>query len=136
MGKCFSLSVWLALVLASTLVFGVTALAEDLSDIDEDYMQLMKDKQKSLTSNLAMKDAKASEGDSAELQDMFNDVQNYYAKKGKADAEDWSKQSKDMLGEITKDIGANDFDTAEKTSVMLAKTCKECHKIYKKDDKG
>lgn len=112
-----------------------TASAEDLSDIDEDFMQLMKDKQKSLTSNLSMKDTKGSTDDAAEIQDMFNDVQNYYAKKGNAaDAVDWSKKSKDLLGTIMQYVASNDFDTAEQTSVTLANTCKECHKVYKKDD--
>jgi hypothetical protein len=102
--------------------------------VDEDSMGLMKDKQKSLSSNLSLNDTKGATDDANEILDMFNDVEDFFIKKGNAqDAVDWTKQSKDMLSTIVKYVGAKDFDTAAKTSVTLAKTCKECHNIYKKD---
>jgi len=102
--------------------------------VDEDSMDLMKDKQKSLSSNISLNDAKAATDDANEMADMFDDVEAFFVKKGNAaDAVDWAKDSKDLAATIVKSIAANDFDTAAKTSVTLAKTCKSCHNIYKKD---
>jgi uncharacterized protein YktA (UPF0223 family) len=104
------------------------------SAVDEDSMDLMKDKQKSLSSNISLNDAKAATDDANEIVDMLNDVEAFYEKKGNAaDAVDWSKESKDLTATILKYVAANDFNTAAQTSVSLAKTCKSCHKIYKKD---
>ena len=114
------------LVMASSVVVAGT--------VDEDSMDLMKDKQKSLSSNISLNDAKAATDDANEMADMFDDVEAFFVKKGNAaDAVDWAKDSKDLAGTIVKSIAANDFDTAAKTSVTLAKTCKSCHNIYKKD---
>jgi len=102
--------------------------------VDEDSMDLMKDKQKSLSSNISLNDAKAATDDANEMADMFDDVEAFFVKKGNAaDAVDWAKDSKDLAATIVKSIATNDFDTAAKTSVTLAKTCKSCHNIYKKD---
>jgi len=102
--------------------------------VDEDSMQLMKDKQTSLSSNISLNNAKGATEDAEEILDMFGDVEEFFVKKGNAqDALDWTKQSKDLLASIVKNVGSKNFDTAAQTSVTLAKTCKECHAIYKKD---
>lgn len=102
--------------------------------IDEDYMQVMDDRQKSLTSNIALKDAGNAVEDVKELGEMFAEVEAYYAQKGNAaDAVGWSRESRDYAATITKYVAANDFDSASQTSVKMAKTCKECHRVYKED---
>lgn len=104
--------------------------------IDEDYMQTMEDRQKSLTSNIALKNVKAATEDAKELDEMFNDVEAYYVQKGNADdAVNWSRESKDLSVAIKKYVAANDFDTASVSATTMAKTCKACHRIYKKDKK-
>lgn len=101
--------------------------------IDEDYMQVMEDRQKSLSSNIALKNSQAALGDAKSLEESFNDVETFYALKGNAtDAVTWSKESRDLAVTIQKYVASNDFDTASQTSVTLAKTCKTCHRIYKK----
>ena len=102
--------------------------------IDEDYMQVMEDRQKSLTSNIALNNAKAAVEDAKALDAMFSDVETFYAQKGNAnDAVNWTKESKGLTVAITKYVATSDFDTASVTAVTLAKTCKECHSVYKKE---
>ena len=123
-------------ILVGYFIFAVTtgSVMAAQPTVDEDFMQLMKDKQKSLSSNISLKDTQSATDDANEIVDMFNDVQAFYEKKANAaDAVDWSKESKDLTATIAKYVAANDFDTAAQTSVTLAKACKTCHKIYKKD---
>lgn len=102
--------------------------------VDEDYMQVMEDRQKSLTSSIALNNAKAAVEDANALGEMFSDVETFYAQKGNAnDAVNWTKESKGLTVAITKYVATKDFDTASVTAVTLAKTCKECHSVYKKD---
>ncbi len=102
--------------------------------VDEDYMQVMEDRQKSLASNIALKNSQAAVEDAKELDQMFNDVETFYVHKGNAsDAVTWTKESKDLAVAITQYVATNDFDTASVKAVSLAKTCKECHSVYKKD---
>src|SRR5512140_1037144 len=70
--------------------------------VDEDFMQVMEDRQKSLSSNISLKDAKAAEEDVKELADMFGDVEMFYEQKGKTDAANWSKESKELAAAIKK----------------------------------
>lgn len=115
------------LLMAGTVVAGQ-------STVDEDFMQVMEDRQKSLSSNISLKNSQAATEDVKELQEMFNDVEAYYAHKGNAsDAVDWSRESKALTVAIEKYVASKDFDTASQTSVTLAKTCKTCHRVYKKD---
>lgn len=102
--------------------------------IDEDYMQTMEDRQKSLSKNIGVQNADGATEDLKELEDMFGEVEEYYVHKGNAqDAVDWSRESKDLTIAITKYVAAKDFDNATISATTLAKTCKACHRVYKKD---
>lgn len=117
---------YIGLFVSTGSVFAVT--------IDEDYMQIMEDRQKSLSSNLAQKNVRAATEDAKELEDMFGEVSGYYQQKGNAqDAQDWSKESRDLAAAITKYVATKDFDTAAASATTLAKNCKACHRVYKKD---
>ena len=97
-------------------------------------MGIMKDRQKSLSSNIALSNAKGATEDATEILDMFNDVEDFFAKKSNAqDGVDWSKQSKELTSSIIKAVAAKDFDTAAKTSISLAQACKTCHAKYHND---
>lgn len=123
--------------LAITL-FAAAAIAAPIvsySEVDEDFMTAMEDLNKSLTSNLALKDAKASASEAAEMQKMFDEVEAFFIKKADAaDGVKWAQESRDLSALIVKSVSANDFDTASQNAVALSKTCKACHKIYKKKD--
>ena len=124
---------WKSVLYFTLAVTTGSVLAAEVS-IDEDYMQVMEDRQKSLTSNIALKNGQAAVEDAKELDQMFNDVESFYAHKDNAtDAVNWTKESKDLAVAITKYVASNDFDSASMKAVSLAKTCKECHSVYKKD---
>jgi cytochrome c556 len=95
----------------------------------------MEDRQKSLTSNISLKDAKGATADAKEMEEMFKEVEAFFVKKGNAaDAVTWSQESRQLAGGVAKSLAANDFDAASQQAVTLAKTCKACHKIYKSKD--
>ncbi|BBJ00504.1 hypothetical protein FGKAn22_21960 [Ferrigenium kumadai] len=119
--------IWISALLSGSV------LASQVT-VDEDSMQLMDDRNKSLSSNIALKDASSAKEDARALAEMFADVETYFAQKGKGDAVDWSKQSRELSAEITRYVAANDFDHASQSAVTLSKTCKACHQIYKTED--
>lgn len=129
-----SMSKWKSILYFSLVVTTGSVVAAQVS-VDEDFMQIMDDRQKSLSSRIALKDANGATEDVKELADMFKEVETFYEQKGNApDAVNWSKESKELAETITKYVASNDFDTASQTSVALAKTCKACHRVYKKDN--
>ena len=123
----------LKLIVYSLLVMTATSVIAGEISIDEDYMQVMEDRQKSLSSNISLKKVNAALNDAKSLEESFNDVETFYVHKGKEDAVNWSKESRELAVSIQKYVASNDFDTASQTSVALAKTCKTCHRSYEKD---
>lgn len=124
---------WKSILYFSLAVATGSVVAGEVS-IDEDYMQVMDDRTKSLTSNIALKNGQAAVEDARELDQMFNDVEVFYVHKGNAtDAVNWTKASRNLAAAITQNVASNDFDTASEKAASLAKTCKECHSVYKKD---
>lgn len=102
--------------------------------IDDDFMRTVEDTNKSLASNIALHDVKASTLDAKELETMFAQVEAFYVKKGDAqDGVDLSHKSKELAIEITQLVAAKDFDTANERASALSRTCKTCHNFYKKD---
>lgn len=115
--------------LLAALFTAITASAE----VDRDFMTEMDDLNKSLSSNIAVSDAKAAASDASEMKKMFDEVEAFFIKKTDApDGVKWAQESRDLAAAIAKSVAANDFNTASQTAVTLSKTCKACHKIYKK----
>jgi hypothetical protein len=113
----------------SAFLITVTAHAE----VDRDFMSEMEDLNKSLSSNIAVSDGKAAAADAQQMKGMFEEVEAFFIKKTNAeDGVKWAQESRDLSAAIAKAVAANDFDTASQTAVTLSKTCKACHKIYKK----
>jgi hypothetical protein len=103
------------------------------AELDMDLMQAIEDTNKSLASNIAMKDQKASTSDAKELEQMFSKVETYFVEKGDApDAVDLAKKSKDLSLEIVKSVTAQDFDTATNAATTISRNCRACHTFYKK----
>lgn len=121
----------LSLGAALALVTGI-CLAQ--ATLDTDLMQAIEDTNKSLASNIALKDAKAATADAKELNAMFEKVEAYFVQKGDAaNAVELSKKSKDLTITIVQAITANDFDKATDSATALSRTCKTCHNFYKKE---
>jgi hypothetical protein len=113
------------------LVTGI-CLAE--AELDTDLMQAIEDTNKSLASNIALKNAKASIADAKELTGMFEKVEAYFVQKGDAaNAVELTKKSKDLTIAIVQAVTANDFDRATDSATALSRTCKTCHNFYKKE---
>lgn len=111
----------------------ITAPIAAYSEVDTDFMTAMDDLNKSLTSNVALRDAKAAASDATEMQKMFDEVEAFFLKKADAaDGVKWAQESRDLAASIAKSVAANDFGSASQNAVTLSKTCKACHKIYKK----
>ena len=78
----------------SLIVLAGTASAAQIT-LDEDYMQTMEDRQKSLSNNIGVQNIAGANEDVKELEDMFGEVQEYYESKGNAkNAVDWSKDAR------------------------------------------
>jgi hypothetical protein len=122
-----------ALFLFASLAFAGGVRCAD-EDMDEDLMQSIEDTNKSLSSNLAVKDDRGSKEDAKELIQMFSKVEGYFAAKGNAtDAVDLAKKSQQLTLDIINSVAAEDFDTALNASTTLSRACKTCHRSYKKD---
>src|SRR5471030_804433 len=81
-------------------IFGLSAVmaasAADI-DLDTDLMHAIEDTNKSLASDIALKDVKAATSDSNDLNDMFEKVEAYFVQKGGADdAVDLSRKNKNL----------------------------------------
>jgi hypothetical protein len=102
--------------------------------LSTDLMQSIEDTNKSLASNVAIKDAKAATSDAKELTEMFAQVETFFVQKGDAkDAVDLAKKSKDLTIAIVDSVAKNNFDAATDSATNLARTCRTCHTFYKKE---
>ncbi|MES3010375.1 MAG: hypothetical protein V4738_06310 [Pseudomonadota bacterium] len=116
-------------------VLGAVALgvhsAED--ELDTELMQTIEDTNKSMASNIALKEAKGAKSDAQELTQMFAKVEGHYNRKGDApDAVDLARKSRELSSQILGQIDASDYGAATNTATNLARTCKTCHNFYKK----
>jgi hypothetical protein len=114
-----------------TLLSATRAAEPELS---VDLMQTIEDTNKSLSSNIALKDAKAATSDAKELTDMFAQVETFFVQKGGADnAVDLAKKSKELSIQIVDSVAKNNFDAATDAATNLSRTCRTCHTFYKKE---
>lgn len=120
-----------ALVVTLLALAGGVHSAQD--ELDTDWMNAIADANKSLASNIAMKQTSEADSDAKELADWFAKVEAYYQHKGDAaDAVDLAKKSRDLILQIQQSIAAKDFDAATHGATALSRTCKTCHNFYKK----
>jgi len=119
--------------IASVLLLVAGAAWSADADMDTDWMRAIEDANKSLSSNIALKNAKGATQDTRELEDMFIKVEAFFTAKGDAhDAVDLSRKSLELTGQINKSISASDFDAATNSATTLSRTCRTCHTFYKK----
>ena len=122
------------LITFAALALLSTSVTANETDLDTDLMQSIEDTNKSLSSNIALKDAKAAVSDRRELNEMFGKVQTYFEQKGGADdAVDLAKKSRSLAESIVASVDHNDFDTATESATTLSRTCRTCHTFYKKE---
>lgn len=112
-------------------VVGVVQAAT--AELDFDLMQNIEDSNKSLSSNIALKDAKGSSADARELHRMFTEVETHFVNRGDApDAVDLSRKSLGLTQDIQQAVESGHFDAASEAASSLSRTCRACHTFYKK----
>jgi hypothetical protein len=120
----------LAAFAALLVIAGSVRSAEEL---DVDLMHEIEDNNKSLASNIALKDAKAAGSDAKNLAEAFATVESYYTKKGDApDAVELAKKSKELSTQVQVLLSNSDFGAATDTATNISRNCKTCHSFYKK----
>jgi hypothetical protein len=103
-------------------------------ELDTDLMQNIDDTNKSLASNIALKDGKAAIADAKSMNAMFDTVETYFVQKGDANnAVELSKKSRELTLAIVNAVTSNDYDAATNAATTLSRTCKTCHTFYKKE---
>ncbi|MFZ5528501.1 MAG: hypothetical protein ACOZE7_17750 [Pseudomonadota bacterium] len=123
---------------AAALALAVMAVATGTvrsaqAELDPDVMLAIEDLNKSLSSNIALKDAKASTADAKELETLFAKVEVFFVEKGEApDAVDLSKKSRTLSNAIIKNVESGNFEGATDAATDLSRTCRACHTFYKK----
>jgi len=122
-------------LIAFGAVLSVSAgLALAAVELDTDLMQNIDDTNKSLASNIALKDGKAAIADAKSMNTMFDTVETYFVQKGDAaNAVDLTKKSRELTLTIVNAVTSNDYDAATNAATTLSRTCKTCHTFYKKE---
>lgn len=123
----------IGLVLGNLLTVPLWA-ADIVLEVDQDLMQTIEDTNKSLSSNIALENAKGSTTDAQELTGLFETVEQHFVKKGNADdAVLLSKKSRILAGDIANYVAAKNYENASNAATELSRACKSCHAFYKKD---
>ena len=121
------------------IVFGAVlatsaGLAFAAVELDTDLMQNIDDTNKSLASNIALKDGRAAIADAKSMNTMFGTVETYFVQKGDAaNAVDLTKKSRELTLTIVNAVTSGDYDAATDAATTLSRTCKTCHTFYKKE---
>lgn len=118
---------------AFAVLLAIAGGVRSAEELDVDLMHAIEDSNKSLASNIALKDAKGATIDAKDLAEAFATVEAYYVKKGDAaDAVDLAKKSKELSTQIQESVSKNDFGTATDIATTISRNCKTCHSFYKK----
>jgi hypothetical protein len=122
------------LIAFGAMLFVSAGFALAAVELDTDLMQNIDDTNKSLASNIAVKDGKAAIADAKSMNDMFGTVETYFVQKGDAaNAVELTKQSRELTLAIVNAVTANNYDAATDAATTLSRTCKKCHTFYKKE---
>jgi len=110
-----------------------------LAQTDADYMGWMKTAVASkgkVAKGIAAKD-KGVATDAKVMEDSFKGIEDYWTKKGAADATGFAKTARTASADIAKAVAAGDFDAANAAMTTLGGTCGGCHMAHRaKGDSG
>lgn len=123
----------LSAVLAGLIATGSVRSAEAPPELGTDLMQAIEDSNKSLSSNISLKDAKASAADAKDINQAFIQVEAYFAARPDAhDAVELARRTRELTDQIAQQVGSGHFDAAADSATALSRTCRTCHTFYKK----
>lgn len=122
----------IAVAAAAALVAGAAHTAT--LELGMDVMQTMEDLNKSLASNVALKESKKALADAEEMDGLFAQVETHFVERGDAaNGVELSKKSRVLVQQIVSAVKASDFGAATNAATDLSRTCKTCHTFYKKE---
>jgi hypothetical protein len=120
----------LTLAVLLTAAGAVPAAAE----LGMELMQNIEDSNKSLASNIALRDGKAAIADAKDLDTLFAEVEAHFVQRGDAvNAVELSKKSRGLATQIISSVSSGDFTAATDAATDLSRTCRTCHTFYKKE---
>lgn len=124
----------LLVAFSATVVFFVL-----LAQSDADYMGWMKSAvaaKGKVAKGIAAKD-KGVAADAKVMEDSFKQIEDYWTKKGAADATGFAKQARTASADVAKAAAAGDFDAANAALTVVGGTCAGCHMAHRaKGDSG
>ena len=111
-----------------------------LAQSDADYMGWMKTAVASkgkVAKGIAAKDGPGVATDAKVMEDSFKGIEDYWTKKGAADATGFAKTARMASADIAKAAKAGDFDAANAALTVVGGTCGGCHMAHRaKGDSG
>jgi hypothetical protein len=114
------------------LVFATQALAElDLHDYDDDLMRDLDRTIKFFEPDITAQNASAAKEDAAILLEGFRYTEDYFGKKGVADAVAISRDGSKLVDAVLRNVEKGDFDAAAAAARDTPQVCKSCHDLYK-----
>ena len=121
--------------LLATVVFFVL-----LAQSDADYQGWMKAAVASkgkVAKGIAAKDGPGTAADAKAMEASFKQIEDYWSKKGAADAVGFAKQARTGSADVAKAAAAGDFDAANTALAQVGGACGGCHMAHRaKGDAG
>lgn len=112
----------------------VAGAAWAAAELGMELMQNIEDSNKSLASNIALRDTKAAITDAKDLDTMFAEVEAHFTQRGDAaNAVELSKKSRSLATQIVSSVSSGNFNAATDAATDLSRTCRTCHTFYKKE---
>ena len=105
-----------------------------LAQSDADYMGWMKAAVASkgkVAKGIAAKDGPGVATDAKIMEDSFKGIEDYWSKKGAADATGFAKTARTASADIVKAAKAGDFDAANAALATVGGTCGGCHMAHR-----
>jgi hypothetical protein len=108
------------------------AFAElDLKDYDDDLMRDLDRTIKFFEPDITAQNASAAQEDAAILLEGFRYTEDYFGKKGVADAVEISRDGSKLVDAVLRNVEKGDFDAAAAAARGATQVCKSCHDLYK-----
>jgi len=120
--------------LLATVIFFVL-----LAQSDADYQGFMKSAVASkgkVAKGIAAKDGPGVAAEAKSMEASFKQIEDYWSKKGAADAVGFAKQARTGSADIAKAAAAGDFDAATAAMATVGGACGGCHMAHRDGDKG
>jgi len=119
------------LVAFVVLAAGQVAFGQSVLDFDE-WMQRIDRRSQSVQRHLTAGEANAASADAREIGELYGSMETYFSRRGNADnAVKLSREGRELAAAVVRSVAAQDFATASKAAVSIARGCRTCHLDYK-----